>query len=334
MPTIVATTGIWADVVSNVACEGIADVEAVIPDGADPHSFEPSLADRGRLESAALIVANGLGLEESLEGTIDAVEETGRPVFHVGEHVEVLTANGAGHVDEGHDEESGHGDDADHEEDADHDKDAGHEAGEGHDEDAAHDEDAGHNKNAGDEAEHSHEGGGDPHIWLDPTRIASALPELGDALVEQAGLNRADVDACAGEYAERLANVDAEIREMLEPISADRRRLVTNHDALGYFADRYEFSALGTVIPAPTTLAATNPAQLEELATTIEEAGVAAIFAEDQHSDTDARALADRVGDVDVVTLFTGSLGPEGSGAETYTGLLLTNTGLIAQALG
>src|SRR5688500_11586433 len=62
-PTVVATTSIWADVARNVACDGAAEVLSIVPPGADPHAFEPSLRDREVLDDAALIVANGLGLE-------------------------------------------------------------------------------------------------------------------------------------------------------------------------------------------------------------------------------------------------------------------------------
>ncbi|MDH3724759.1 MAG: zinc ABC transporter substrate-binding protein, partial [Thermoleophilia bacterium] len=85
--------------------------------------------------------------------------------------------------------------------------------------------------------------------------------------------------------------------------------------------------------PAPSTLAETNPAQLEELAEAAEQAGVRTIFSEAQHSDADVVALAERVGDIEVATLHTGSLGEPGSGAENYLGLLRTNAELIASGL-
>jgi zinc/manganese transport system substrate-binding protein len=90
---------------------------------------------------------------------------------------------------------------------------------------------------------------------------------------------------------------------------------------------------VGIVIPAPSGLAETNPAQLEQLVELIENEGVPAIFAETQHGDDDALAVARRLGDVEVVTLHTDSLGPEGSGAETYVDLLLTDAESIAGAL-
>ena len=87
-PLILATTTIWADIVANVACDGAATTEALIPAGADSHSFEPSLADRGRLDEAALVVANGLGLEERLAPTLDAARGDGVPLFVVADHVD------------------------------------------------------------------------------------------------------------------------------------------------------------------------------------------------------------------------------------------------------
>ena len=113
----------------------------------------------------------------------------------------------------------------------------------------------------------------------------------------------------------------------------DQRVFVTNHDSLGYFADRYDFEILGSVIPSASTLAQTNPAELEELAESIEAAGVTAIFVETQHSSSDANALADRVGDVEVVALLTGTLDEPGTEGSTYLGWLLQNAHLIVEGL-
>ncbi|MYJ80499.1 MAG: hypothetical protein F4046_01580, partial [Acidimicrobiaceae bacterium] len=106
-PTILATTGIWADVVANVACDGLAEVEAIIPVGGDPHGYEPSLQDRARMENATLVVANGLLLEEALEDTLEAVAESGTPVFEFAEGMDPIPYGfETGHDD--HDEDEGH----------------------------------------------------------------------------------------------------------------------------------------------------------------------------------------------------------------------------------
>ncbi|MYH71207.1 MAG: hypothetical protein F4153_01280, partial [Acidimicrobiia bacterium] len=121
VPTVIATTSIWGDVVANVACDGLAEVSTLIPPGGDPHAFQPSLSDRGNMEDAALIVANGLFLEEGLEDTIDAVEQAGTPVFRMAEHTSTIeygsTTGHDEHDEDDHDEEEGH----DHDEEEGHD---------------------------------------------------------------------------------------------------------------------------------------------------------------------------------------------------------------------
>ncbi len=291
-PTIVATTGVWADVTSALDCNDEARIAALIPPGGDPHAFEPSLADRGELEGASLVVANGLGLEEGLDDTIASVEDGGTPVFRVGEHLDVI--------------------DADHDSGADHDDDTP-------DGESEHDT-------------HAHDGA-DPHVWLDPVRVSQALPDLAAALVDQAGLDADQVDQCLVAYREELAALDAEIQAMVDEIPRSDRKLVTNHDSLAYFADRYGFEVIGTVIPSTSSLAEPSTAGLEELAAVVEESGVPAIFAEAQESSDVATALADRIDDVEVVTLYTGSLGEPGSGADTYVGFLRSNAALITAAL-
>ena len=350
-PTILATTGIWADVVANVACDGLAEVETIIPVGGDPHGYEPSLQDRARMENATLVVANGLALEEALEDTLEAVAESGTPVFAFAEGMDPIPYGfETGHDD--HDEDEAHEEDAhdhdeddmghdDHEEDAhDHDEDEAHEEDahdhdeddmghDDHEEDAHdHDEDEAHEEDA-----HQH-GGDDPHVWFDPHRVAEALPAFAQVLTTDVGLDQAAVEACLNSYVAELEAVDTEIAAKVEQLPAANRKLVTNHEALGYYADRYGFEVIGTVIPTPASMAQASPAQLEALAEIIEHEGIKAIFAETLHSADDIEALAARVGDVDVVTLYTGSLGPPGSGAETYTGFLRTNTDLIVDALG
>ena len=171
-------------------------------------------------------------------------------------------------------------------------------------------------------------------MWFDPQRVSEGLHGLADVLTDVVGLDSAAVHACLDSYVAELEAVDAEIAAKVEELPAESRKLVTNHEALGYFADRYGFEVIGTVIPSPSSMAQASPAGLDRLAEIIEHEGIKAIFAETQHSGDDAEALASRVGDVDVVTLYTGSLGPPGSGAETYVGFLRTNTSLIVDALG
>ena len=339
VPTVIATTSIWADVVANVACDGLAEVVTVIPPGGDPHAFQPSLSDRENMEHAALIVANGLFLEEGLEDTIDAVEDAGTPVFRVADHVSVIEFGSAmGHDDhedeheDDHDDHEGHDHDEDEHED-DHDDHEGHD----HDEDDGHDHDEDdheddHAEDDGHGHAHAH-GSEDPHVWFDPIRVADALPALSQALATQAGLDAAALDECVAAYHSELIALDAEVDAILASLHPEDRLLVTNHDALGYFADRYGFQVIGTVIPSGSTLAAASPAGLQELVELIDETGVSAIFSETTHSSDDTEALGREAG-VQVVSLNTGSLGPADSSSGTYIGFIRTNAQKIAEGLG
>ena len=108
--------------------------------------------------------------------------------------------------------------------------------------------------------------------------------------------------------------------------------MVTNHEAFGYFAYRYGFEVVGVVIPGGSTLADPSSAELAELVEIMTEENIEVIFGETVEPSALADAVAAEVGvDVEVVELFTESLG--GSGAETYTDMVRTNTALIAEAL-
>lgn len=173
----------------------------------------------------------------------------------------------------------------------------------------------------------------DPHVWMDPLRMADA------AVIVAAELNEIDSEVAwidrGAAYASELQELHAEIEDELSVVGHDARLLVTNHEALGYFADRYDFEVVGTVVPGGSTLGDPSSEALASLVGTMRNLGVNVIFAET----TQPSALADAVarelgGEVQVVELFTGSLGEPGSGAETLVEMLRTNAGRIAQALG
>jgi len=185
-----------------------------------------------------------------------------------------------------------------------------------HDDDG-HDDD-GHDADGGDVRDHRI----DPHIWQDPQRVISALPTI-------AGARQDDQPDCVDGYRAELEELDGEIAGMLAAIPAADRVMVTSHDSLAYFADRYDFEIVGTVIPSTNTLAQTNAADLADLAETIERRGVTAIFTEQLESTADAEALAERL-DVRVVPLVTDALTDD---APTYIEMMRGNATSIAEAL-
>lgn len=169
----------------------------------------------------------------------------------------------------------------------------------------------------------------DPHVWMDARRVAVAAGLIADAL------NEIDPDArwgsAADNYASELQQADSAIELALADVT--NRALVTNHDALGYFADAYEFEIIGTVIPGGSTMGDPSSAEVAALVDVISATGVPAIFAESTEPATLAETIASEVGDVAVVELYTGSLGEPGSDADSLIGMLMVNAERIAGAL-
>ena len=110
--------------------------------------------------------------------------------------------------------------------------------------------------------------------------------------------------------------------------------MITNHEVFGYFADRYGFEVVGSIIPSGSTSDAASAGALADLAELIEQEGVPAIFADVSASDELAQTLAGEVGDVAVVELFTESLGSVDSGGGTYLEMVRSNVDRIVSALG
>ncbi len=332
--TVVATTTIWGDIVKNVTGDNAA-VQVLLPIGADPHDYQVSAAQAAMMQEADLVVANGLALEEGLLDVIEGLEADGANILELAGLLDPIEfAEGGGHGHDDHEGEEGH---KDEEEGHDHEGEEGHkDEEEGHDhgdEDGEHhDEEGEHHDEEGEhhDDEHAH-GDEDPHIWMDPLRVADAAELIAKEL---ANLDSSvDWMANATAYADQLRALDAEVVSMLAAVPEERRKLVTNHDAFGYFAERYGFEVVGTVIPGGSTLADPSSAELAELVEVLVDEGINVIFAETIEPSALAEALAAEVEGVAVVELFTGSLGASGSGAETYVDYVRTNASRIADAL-
>jgi zinc/manganese transport system substrate-binding protein len=174
----------------------------------------------------------------------------------------------------------------------------------------------------------------DPHIWMDPVRMEEVSTGLAEATAAADPACATERRAAGEAYLQELVGLDAEMRAILAVVPEADRKLVTNHDAFGYLAARYGFQVIGVIVPGGTTFAEPSPADLATLVDTLRREGVRAVFAETIESTRLADALAAELGQgVKVVSLYTGSLGPPGSGADTYVGMMRTNATLIAQAL-
>jgi zinc/manganese transport system substrate-binding protein len=177
------------------------------------------------------------------------------------------------------------------------------------------------------------EGAEDPHFWMDPVRVEAAAMTIASTLnMVQQDPRWAET---ASRYGTDVLQAHAEIEQLLAVISPNNRKLVTNHDSLRYFADRYGFEILGVVVPGGSTLSDPSSEDLANLVRLIEDEQVSALFAETTDSSALAAAVAAEAGrEVRVVELYTGSLGAPSSPADTLIGMLRVDAERIADALG
>ncbi len=165
--------------------------------------------------------------------------------------------------------------------------------------------------------------------------MAIAADGILDFIVDNVeGIDTDAVTESAESYIAELEALDEDVESTLAGLDESQRVLVTNHEVYGYFADRYDFEVVGAVIPSGSTGDSADAQALAELAETIEDEGVPAIFSDTSSSDELIETLVAEVGDVEIVELFTESLGESGSGGATYVEMIQTNADRIAEALG
>ena len=300
--SIVVSTTVLGGVVSDIARCAEGDDQAVtvvMPAGVDPHDFQPSSAQVASMVAADLVIVNGLGLEEGLLPALDSIGSDGARVLEIGELIDPLPF---GTEAEEHSEDEHHDDHADED----------------------------HSESGAEEDDHAH-GAYDPHFWMDMDRMAAAARLIGEE-VETFGAE--GYSACGEEVAASIEAAEQELLDTLAGVPDARRILVTDHDALSYFAESYGFRVIGVVIPGGSTLGEPNSQELAALVSVIQDQDVPAIFGDATLSNEILEILAAEAGrDVQVVSLFIGSLGGPDSGATSYEEMMMTNADRIAQAL-
>jgi ABC-type Zn uptake system ZnuABC Zn-binding protein ZnuA len=281
---VVATTTVLADLVRNVAGDGV-DVRSIVPAGGEPHTFDPTPSDVARIGSADLVIANGLGLDDWVAELVADAGATA-PVVHLGEDLEGVAYR---HAEEDH--------------------------GDGGDE--------------GEEDEHGHEEGTDPHLWLNVAYAGRYVERIRDAL-SSVDPDHADAYAAnATTYLAELATLDDEVRDLFADVPTANRRVVSYHEAFGYFADAYGLEVVATVTDAPgqDPSAGDVAALIDEVRAT----GVRAILAEAQFPTELAERIAEETGIVVVTDLYSDSLGPPPD--DSYVGMVRSTASRIAEVL-
>ncbi len=188
-------------------------------------------------------------------------------------------------------------------------------------EDEEHEEDAEHSDNA------------DPHVWFDVANVKVMTANIRDALIEADPDGREAYETNSEAYLAELDELDGWINEQVATIPEADRKLVTSHEAFGYFVAAYGFEYIGAVIPSLDSQAQASAQQIEELLGLIEAEGVRAVFTETTINPDLTEQIAGEAGIEVVTNLFSDSLSDDGSETDTYIGMMRHNTTAIVEAL-
>jgi ABC-type Zn uptake system ZnuABC Zn-binding protein ZnuA len=173
----------------------------------------------------------------------------------------------------------------------------------------------------------------DPHVWFDPANVKVMAANIAAVLAAVDPDGQPTYEARLQAYGRQLDALDAWIDAQIATIPPEHRKLVTNHDAFGYYARRYGLAFVGAVIPSIDSRSEPSAKETAELIEKIEAEHVPAIFTETTINPELEEELAEQAGVAVVPGLYSDNLGEDGSGAESYIGMMIVNTRLIVSAL-
>jgi ABC-type Zn uptake system ZnuABC Zn-binding protein ZnuA len=176
-------------------------------------------------------------------------------------------------------------------------------------------------------------GQADPHFWLDPILVKTYVANIRDAFIEADPAGKAAYTANAAAYDAKLTALDAWIKAQVAQIPPQDRKLVTNHASTGYFADRYGFQVVGTVIPGFSSEETPTARGLAALTAAIRKSGAKAIFVEKDENPQLAEQIAAETATKAVIGMLDHSLSAAGGPAPTYIAMMKYDTTLIVEAL-
>ena len=195
--------------------------------------------------------------------------------------------------------------------------------------------DSRHDAGTAADADHDH-GQIDPHTWFSVPNVKQWVENISQILGDLDPPNAALYEKNAQSYLLELEDVDDYIHEQIDNVPVDKRNLVTNHGVFNYFAEEYGLKIVGTIIPSTSTQAEPSAGDLAELIKDIEKSGVCTIFSDIAANDNLAQTVAMELNgcdEVEIVPLHTGSIGPQGSGADSYIGMIRANVDRIVEGL-
>jgi manganese/iron transport system substrate-binding protein len=294
LPLVVATSSVICDLTRQIAKETIA-LKCLIAAGQDPHVYQAKPDDRKAIDSAKLVLYAGYNFDQTLVKLIDA---SSNPAEKIAVHERAVPQPLVG--EEHH-----------------------HEHGEEH-----------HHEGEKAQEKEIEEREPDPHIWHDAQNGVAMVKVIADALTKLEPKNAEAYETNAQKIVTELNSIDRWIEKEIATIPLDQRKLVTTHDALGYFANAYGLEVEGA-LQGLSTEEAPTAARVSELVTEIEATGVPTIFAETTTNPKLINTVAKEAGvKIAEQKLYADGLGETGSSGESYQKMLIVNTESIVEGLG
>lgn len=325
---VVTTSNIIADWARIVGGDRV-EVISLMPVDVDPHTFQPGPRDAAQIAEADVVLAVGLSMEGFwLEDLLKNIARDASIVLALGDLIDPIHT----HTEDQHgDEEDGHENDEDHEHDEDGENHKDDEE-DGHDDDGQHEADEDHEHDEDEHEGHAHvHGPENPHFWFDPIRVKVAINAIAARFSELDTANANVYFTNAVAYNEDLDELHHWTEHEVSAVAPERRLLVTSHDSYRYFAERYGFEVIGVILGVSTDVEA-SAEHLAHLVELVKEHNVPAVFGDTITSERLAQALANETG-TKLVRIYSDSLGADGSGAETYIGMVRENVKRVVEAL-
>lgn len=270
---VLTTTTFLADITRNVAGDR-AQVESLLPVGADPHAYQAAPSDVAKIAKSTVLIQNGIEYEHFLAPLLE----------NAGGQRLIITATD------------------------------------------------GLTPNQMDREETPGQKIGDPHMWLDPMLVVTYVENIRDGLIQADPAGAETYKANADAYIAQLKDLDTWIRTQVETVPAERRLLVTNHEALGYFAQGYGFTVVGSILPSLSSEASASAQEIAASVDAIKASGAPAIFLSDVENAKLAEQIASETGVRVVNDLHLESL-TDGAPAATYIEMMKYNVTRIVEAL-
>lgn len=290
---VVVTTTQLCDVTKQVTGDA-AKVTCILRAGTDPHDYKLVRSDTAKFLAADVIIAHGLGLEGKMAR---ALEQASKAKDGSNKLLYVADQFPQDQLIAATEEEGEH-------------------------------EHGGH--------DHDHEGAFDPHVWFDPGLWRDAAPIIADKLAAKDAVNAATYRANAAAWQKQVDDTFATLKSHIASVKPEARILVTSHDAFGYFGRAFGFEVWG--VQGVSTENEAGLQHVNALVDGIVKRQVKAVFAESSTPDRSVKALIEGAKHAGWTValggkLYADTLGAQGSGAETYTGMLTQDVATIVGAL-